>query len=102
MPTVSEQLDRVFDRTNQLIDLCATLQEQNDMLKLENQSLEVALETGKEKIKELEEKVEALAIANTLKESSSEESIINEKNLDIKQKINDFVQEIDKCILLLK
>lgn len=102
MPTVSEQLDRVFDRTNQLIDLCVTLQEQNDMLKLENQSLEVALETGKEKIKELEEKVEALAIANTLKESSSEESIINEKNLDIKQKINDFVQEIDKCILLLK
>ena len=26
----------------------------------------------------------------------------NEKSLDIKQKINDFVQEIDKCIVLLK
>jgi len=72
------------------------------MLKLENQSLEVALETGKGKIKELEEKVETLAIAKTLKETDVDESIINEKNLDIKQKINDFVQEIDKCILLLK
>lgn len=85
-----------------MIDLCVTLQEQNDMLKLENQSLEVALETGKGKIKELEEKVETLAIAKTLKETDVDESIINEKNLDIKQKINDFVQEIDKCILLLK
>ena len=26
----------------------------------------------------------------------------NEKTLDIKQKINEFVQEIDKCIVLLK
>lgn len=102
MPTVSKQLNRVIERTNQLIDLCATLQEQNDMLKLENQSLEVALETGKEKIKELEEKVESLAVAKTLQDSGIEDGIINEKNLDIKQKIDDFVQEIDKCILLLK
>jgi hypothetical protein len=26
----------------------------------------------------------------------------NEKSVDIKQKINEFVQEIDKCIVLLK
>lgn len=102
MPTVSKQLNRIIERTNQLVDLCVTLQEQNDMLKLENQSLEVALETGKEKIKTLEEKVESLAVAKTLQNSDIDDSIINEKNLDIKQKIDDFVQEIDKCILLLK
>src|SRR5690606_4360708 len=102
MSTVSEQLNRVVERTKTLIDLCVTLQEENDLLKLENQSLNVALTTGKGKIKELEEKVKALAVARSLDGMNAAAPIINEKNLDIKQKINDFVREIDKCILLLK
>jgi len=102
MSTVSEQLNRVVERTKTLIDLCVTLQEENDLLKLENQSLNVALTTGKGKIKELEEKVKALAVARSLDGMNKETAIINEKNLDIKQKIDDFVREIDKCIVLLK
>ncbi len=102
MSTVSEQLNRVIKKTTTLIDLCLTLQEENDLLKLENQSLNVALEAGKGKIKELEEKMKALAVARSLDGMNTAAPIINEKNLDIKQKINDFVREIDKCILLLK
>lgn len=102
MPTVSEQLNRVVQKTTGLIDLCVVLQEENDLLKLENQSLTVALNTGKAKIKELEEKVKALAVARSLDGMTTDAQLINKKNLGIKQKIDDFVQEIDKCILLLK
>lgn len=102
MPTVSEQLNRVVQKTTGLIDLCVVLQEENDLLKLENQSLSVALQTGKDKIKELQEEVKALTVARSLEGLTSNAQEINEKNIGIKQKIDDFVQEIDKCILLLK
>lgn len=92
---LSEQLTRIVDRTEHLIQLCAALQEENDLLKLESEALSVALEASKNKTKELEEKLKALKMAKSFGES-------NEKSLDIKQKINEFVQEIDKCIVLLK
>ena len=93
--SVAEQLNRIVDRTERLIELCAALQEENDLLKLESEALTVALDTSKNKTKELEEKLRALKMARSFSET-------NEKSLDIKQKINDFVQEIDKCIVLLK
>ncbi|MGZ3757816.1 MAG: hypothetical protein ACXVAY_21920 [Mucilaginibacter sp.] len=95
MMTTAEQLNKILDKTSRLIELCAALQEENDLLKLENQSLSAALDAGKNKIKEMDEKLSVLKMAKSFSET-------NEKSLDIKQKINDFVQEIDKCIVLLK
>ncbi|HZY39011.1 MAG TPA: hypothetical protein VFE53_20260 [Mucilaginibacter sp.] len=92
---LTEQLSRIVDRTERLIELCAALQEENDLLKLESEALTVALDASKNKTKELEEKLKALKMAKSFSET-------NEKSLDIKQKINEFVQEIDKCIVLLK
>jgi regulator of replication initiation timing len=95
MPTVAEQLNRVVEKTERLIELCSALQQENDLLKLENQTLSSALKSGKEKSQELEEKLRILKMAKSFSET-------NEKTLDIKQKIDEFVQEIDKCIVLLK
>ena len=95
MPTVADQLNKVVEKTERLIELCSALQEENDLLKLENQSLSTALNVSKEKTKEVEEKMRVLKMAKSFSET-------NEKTLDIKQKINEFVQEIDKCIVLLK
>ncbi|HEX3385962.1 MAG TPA: hypothetical protein VHS53_12270 [Mucilaginibacter sp.] len=95
MASVAEQLNKVVEKTERLIELCSALQEENDLLKLENQSLSSALKASKEKSQELEEKLRILKMAKTFSET-------NEKTLDIKQKINEFVQEIDKCIVLLK
>ncbi|WP_462264508.1 hypothetical protein [Mucilaginibacter sp.] len=95
MPSVAEQLAKVADKTERLIAMYYVLQEENDLLKLENQSLTVALETSKKKTTELEEKLRVLKLAKSI-------SGTNEKSLDIKQKINEFVREIDKCIVLLK
>ncbi len=96
------QLDNVLDRAQRLIELCEALQEENDLLKLENQSLKVAVETGKTKALELEEKLKVLKLARSLEGNTVLKSGANEKTLDIKQKISEFVREIDKCIVLLK
>jgi regulator of replication initiation timing len=92
---LTDQLTSIVERTERLIELCSALQEENDLLKLESDALTVALESSKNKTKELEEKLRVLKMAKSFSET-------NEKSLDIKQKINEFVQEIDKCIVLLK
>jgi len=95
MTSVADQLDRVLQKTAQVLELCNALQEENDLLKLENQSLKVALDTAKSKNVELDEKLRVTKLAKSIEGTS-------EKSLDIKQKINDFVREIDKSIALLK
>ncbi|WP_184550618.1 hypothetical protein [Mucilaginibacter sp. FT3.2] len=95
MPSVAEQLNKIVDKTERLIELCGALQEENDLLKLESEAMAVALDASKNKTKDLEEKLRVLKLAKSFSET-------NEKSVDIKQKINDFVQEIDKCIVLLK
>ena len=93
--SVADQLSNVLEKTERLIELCAALQEENDLLKLESEALNVALKASTNKTKELEEKLRVLKLAKSFSET-------NEKSVDIKQKMNDFVQEIDKCIVLLK
>jgi len=100
--TLADQLSKVVDKTTRLIDLCDALQEENDLFKLENESLKVALDTSKTKITELEEKLKVLKLARSLEGATGGQIGISEKTLDIKQKINEFVREIDKCIVLLK
>ncbi|RZL66666.1 MAG: hypothetical protein EOO93_05315 [Pedobacter sp.] len=95
MTSVAEQLGTVIQKTARIIELCNALQEENDLLKLENQSLKVALDTSKVKHVDLEEKLRVTKLAKSIEGTS-------EKSLDIKQKINDFVREIDKSIALLK
>ncbi len=95
MASIAEQLNKVVEKTERLIELCSALQEENDLLKLENQSLSSALKVSKDKTIEFEEKLRILKMAKSFSET-------NEKTLDIKQKIDEFVQEIDKCIVLLK
>jgi phage shock protein A len=95
MASVAEQLNKVVEKTERLIELCAALQEENDLLKLESEALNVAIKVSTAKTKDLEEKLRVLKLAKSFSET-------NEKSVDIKQKINDFVQEIDKCIVLLK
>ena len=100
--SLTNQLNNVLDKTQRLIDLCEALKEENDLLRLENQSLQVAVDTSKVKISDLEEKARALKLARSLEEIAVAKQGTNEKALDIKQKISEFVREIDKCIVLLK
>ena len=95
MSSVAEQLDSVLHKAARLIELCNALQEENELLKQENSSVKLALNTAKIKNSDLDEKMRVLKLAKSIEGTS-------EKTLDIKQKINDFVREIDKCVVLLK
>ena len=95
MSTVADQLDSVLHKTARLIELCNALQEENDLLKQEHDAVKAALTSSRTKNTELEEKLRVLKLAKSLEGTS-------EKSLDIKQKINEFVREIDKCVVLLK
>ena len=100
--TVADQLSKVVDKTGRLIDLCVALQEENDLLKRENDSQKKNLVSSDNRVKDLEEKLRVLTLARSLEGMPSNELGTNEKSLDIKQKITEFVREIDKCIVLLK
>jgi len=100
--SLAGQLVNVLDRTQRLIELCEVLQEENDLLKQENNSLQNRLEDNKLKVSDLEEKLKALKLARSLEGIAVPHVSSDEKTLDIKQKISDFVREIDKCIVLLK
>jgi phage shock protein A len=95
MSVIAQKLDHVIGRTQKLVELAKALQEHNDLLSIENQSLQVAVNASETKRKELEEKLRVLKLAKSLEGTS-------EKTFDIKQKINEFVREIDNCIVLLK
>jgi regulator of replication initiation timing len=95
MASVSDQLNSVVHKTARLIELCNALQEENDLLKLENQGLKSALNASKGKYTDLDEKMRVLKLAKSIEGTS-------EKTFDIKQKINEFVREIDRCVVLLK
>jgi len=95
MTSVADQLNSVLQKTTRLMELCNALQEENELLKLENEFIKTNLDAAKTKNVELEEKLRVLKLAKSIEGTS-------EKTLDIKQKINDFVREIDKCVVLLK
>ena len=100
--TVTDQLSKVIDKTGRLIELCTALQEENDLLKHENISLKQAVESRNLLKTDLEEKLRVLTLARSLEGIPATDLGLNEKTLDIKQKITEFVREIDKCIVLLK
>ncbi|MGF1924854.1 MAG: hypothetical protein ACQUHE_11805 [Bacteroidia bacterium] len=95
MSSVATQLDHVIQKTSRLIELCNALQEENELLTVENKQTKQALEAAKARTLELDEKIRLLKLAKSIEGTS-------EKTLDIKQKINEFVREIDKCVVLLK
>lgn len=100
--SLTGQITSILDRTQRLIELCEALHEENELLKRDNQRYIKAAEADKIKANELEEKIKALKLARSLEGISVTEIESGEKTLDIKQKISDFVREIDKCIVLLK
>lgn len=102
MGSLSSQMNIIVEKTKNLIQLCEALQEENDLLKLELQSVQVAFETSSQKIGQLEEQMKVMAVAKSLEDGEQGKEAVNEKILATKQKINDFVREIDKCISLLK
>ncbi len=77
-----------------LLEYCDAIKEQNELLLGDNEMLRKKFTELSSEYKELEEKHRILKLAKSV-------ATTDEKTLDIKTKINDFVREIDKCIAIL-
>ncbi|MCF8284068.1 MAG: hypothetical protein K9I48_03750 [Sphingobacteriales bacterium] len=77
-----------------LMEYCDALKEQNELLLVDNEHLRNRFLEISSELKDLEEKHRILKLAKSV-------AVTDEKTLDIKTKINEFVREIDKCISIL-
>lgn len=94
MKDIASVVDSLEIRIEALMKYCESLQAQNEKLSEENLQLRNASAEHESVVRELQEKQKILKLARSFSDT-------NEKTLDIKLKINEFVREIDKCIALL-
>lgn len=89
-----KNLDSIEKKVDMLLEYCDAIKEQNELLLGDNEMLRKKIAELSAEYKELEEKHRILKLAKSV-------ATTDEKTLDIKTKINDFVREIDKCIAIL-
>jgi predicted nucleic acid-binding Zn-ribbon protein len=94
MPEFSHLVQTIDSKVDSLIQRCDRLKDANAKLDKDNAALSVQLEGKQEEIEALNTKNKMLKVAGALSGDGAEQS-------EAKQKINELVREIDKCIALL-
>jgi len=91
---IGTTLNTLSIKAEKILAMCDDLKENNERLLQENRSFISTINEQKNELKRMEEKLKVTAMARQITDGS-------EKNIDLKQKINEFVREIDKCITIL-
>lgn len=94
MAEIVPKLASLENKMGKLMAYCDELEVEKAGLQEQNQAMQLSLKKQQAALKEQEEKIRVLKLARSVSDNS-------EKTIDIKQKINEFVREIDKCINLL-
>jgi len=85
----------IESKVNKIISLYNSLKKEKEEILEENKTLKSEVEDRDKDIKRLEEKIKLLRITKSVSTQDVE------KNKESRQKINEYVREIDKCIALL-
>lgn len=93
MDNVSNLISGIYNKTTSLISLLKSMKDQNKALTDKRDELKLIIENQNKIIEQLKEKNSNLKIAKYVKQS--------EGNVDVKDKIDELVREVDKCIGLL-
>lgn len=88
-------VENIEKKVSKLIQLYQSVQKEKEEILTENNKLESDLSDKDETIKRLEEKIKLLRITKSVSAQD------DERNKESRQKINEYVREIDKCIALL-
>ena len=88
-------VENIEKKVSKLIQLYQSVQKEKEEILTENNKLESDLSDKDETIKRLEEKIKLLRITKSVSTQD------DERNKESRQKINEYVREIDKCIALL-
>jgi hypothetical protein len=93
MSEIKGRLNEIEEKIRQLIDLQNSLSGQNSLLIEKNEALLSTIDEQEKMIMQLNDKNNYIKISQSVKQS--------EGNTDVKNKIDELVREIDKCIGLL-
>ena len=88
-------VENIEKKVSKLIQLYQSVQKEKEETLTENNKLELDLSDKEKTIKRLEEKIKLLRITKSVSAQD------DERNKESRQKINEYVREIDKCIALL-
>ena len=88
-------VENIEEKVSKLIKLYQSVQKEKEEILKENNKLKSDLSDKDESIKKLEEKIKLLRITKSVSTQD------DERNKESRQKINEYVREIDKCIALL-
>ena len=88
-------VENIEKKVSKLIQLYQSDQKEKEEILTENNKLRSDLSDKNESTKKLEEKIKLLRITKSVSTQD------DERNKESRQKINEYVREIDKCIALL-
>ena len=88
-------VENIEEKVSKLIKLYQSVQKEKEEILKENNKLKLDLSNKDESIKKLEEKIKLLRITKSVSTQD------DKRNKESRQKINEYVREIDKCIALL-
>ena len=92
---MKEVVENIEKKVLKIISLYRSSQSEKEEILLMNEKLKSDLNEKNNLIKSLEEKIKLLRITKSVSTQD------DEKNKESRQKINEYVREIDKCIALL-
>ncbi|MBK8562796.1 MAG: hypothetical protein IPN76_05485 [Saprospiraceae bacterium] len=90
---MTQQLDNIEQKVKQLADAMTALRQQNASLLKENNKLKADLEAQHERIGELTER-----LTNSQQALAGERGDDSENTQKLRKQIDQYIQEIDKCI----
>lgn len=93
MPPIEEQLKRIQDKLQQLLQQHQSLQKENSKLKQEIQEEQKYHQQKSVQVEQLQQQAEIL--------KSSKGEMHGEEKKALERRLNQYVKEIDKCITLL-
>jgi len=88
-------VENIEKKVSKLIQLYQSAQKEKEEILTENNKLKSELSDKDKTINSLEEKIKLLRITKSVSTQD------DERNKESRQKINEYVREIDKCIALL-
>ena len=88
-------VENIEKKVSKLIQLYQSAQKEKEEILKENNNFQSDISDKDETIKKLEEKIKLLRITKSVSTQD------DERNKESRQKINEYVREIDKCIALL-
>lgn len=92
---MKEVVENIEKKVLKIISLYRSSQSEKEEILLMNEKLKSDLNEKNNLIKSLEEKIKLLRITKSVSTQD------DERNKESRQKINEYVREIDKCIALL-